>query len=466
MKMTVSEEPKYLEWLNTIANSRLLFNTIGELEDYLDNHNIHTNGIKRCYNTKQKARAVFYDLGNYAEKATNGGLDLEITMKQFKKASDFYQKKLSRKKNPDKVAKDILKYFYPCWEEERYTKSMLNILEEIEEKNYSIPILVLLLLKAWVGFESKEGDIDGFDEDYDSVIKLMDDFTKDTGYFESLPAISEALEEQHKTRLTLLSHVKLILSSYSDFSSPDTIFSLAQSVKEDHADLDIEGYWNECGGRMERTDFWHIEKTTDAGIYFLTKYIKKQNNTVEKMRFGLEIVKLNAGLLVYLLHPKAPKHLFGGQPYDEGDHCYYHMDKPKDWDDVTELNLTKSVNYKGWANKIILTKVTDERLAEDYQSIVDNCTITNKYAEWEYDFLMNLYAITQDAIYISTADGEKFYKVPMEMQESFSKLTIDSRVGLIVMSSGAQYITFDEFMLYIPVKKMKKYGIEVVDRIE
>ena len=54
----------------------------------------------------------------------------------------------------------------------------------------------------------------------------------------------------------------------------------------------------------------------------------------------------------------------------------------------------------------------------------------------------------------------------MEMQESFSKLTIDSRVGLIVMSSGAQYITFDEFMLYIPVKKMKKYGIEVVDRIE
>lgn len=65
--MTVSDEPKYQDWLNTIVNSRLLFNTIGELEDYLDNHNIHTNGIKRCYNTEQKARAVFYDLGNYAD---------------------------------------------------------------------------------------------------------------------------------------------------------------------------------------------------------------------------------------------------------------------------------------------------------------------------------------------------------------------------------------------------------------
>ena len=61
---------------------------------------------------------------------------------------------------------------------------------------------------------------------------------------------------------------------------------------------------------------------------------------------------------------------------------------------------------------------------------------------------------------------KKKNKVPIDMEESFSKLTIDSRVGLIVMSSGVQYIAFDEFMIYIPVKKIKKYGIEVVDRIE
>lgn len=463
--MTASDESIYLEWLNVITNSRLIFNTLDELEDYLDNHNIRTNGVKRCYRNKQLARATFYDLYMYVEKATNSVLDLEITMKQFKKASDFYQKKLSRKKAPDKVAKDILKYFYPCWEEDRYTKSMLNILEEIEEKNIRIEILVLLLMKAWSSYESKEGDINGFDETYDRVIKLMDDFTKDTGYFEYMPTITEAFEEQHKTRLTLLNHVKLILSSYSDFASPDTIFDLTQCVKEDHVNLDIEGYWNECGGRMERTDFWHIEKTTDVGIYFLTKYNKKQNNIVEKMRYVMEIANINSGLLVYLLHPRAPKHLFGGQPYDEGDHCYYHMDKPKNWDNVTELNLTKSINYKGWANKFILTKVTDERLAEDYRSIIDNCNITNKYAEWEYDFLLNLYAITQDSIYISTADGEKFYKVPIDMRKSFSKLTIDSRVGLIVMGNTT-YIAFDEFMIYIPVKKIKKYGIEVVDKIE
>ena len=60
--MIDSEKPKYLEWLNTIANARLIFNTLDELEDYLDNHNIRTNGVKRCYNTEQKARAAFADV--------------------------------------------------------------------------------------------------------------------------------------------------------------------------------------------------------------------------------------------------------------------------------------------------------------------------------------------------------------------------------------------------------------------
>ena len=84
--MAAPDESMYLEWLNVITNSRLIFNTLDELEDYLDNHNIRTNGVKRCYRNKQLARATFYDLYMYVEKATNSVLDLETTMKQYKKA--------------------------------------------------------------------------------------------------------------------------------------------------------------------------------------------------------------------------------------------------------------------------------------------------------------------------------------------------------------------------------------------
>lgn len=464
--MTVSDKPKYQDWLITIANTRLLFNTISELEKYLDNHNIRSNGIKRCYNTEQKARAAFLDLSMYCDKLTDEGLDLAITLKQFEKASGFYHKKLSRKKNPEKVARDILSYYYPLWEDEKYTKSMHYILEEIEEKNYSIPILVLLLLKAWPGYESKEGDVKDFDILYDKVIAFMNDITKNSGYFEQMPTVNDAMQELHKTRITLLNHVKCILSSYADFASPSSIYELSQLMKDNLVDLDIEGYWNEYGGKMSRSDFWLIEKTAYAGMYFATKYNKKQNNVVEKLRYSMQISKSATSLFVYLIHPKAVKHLVNGIAYDEGDHCYYQAERPKDRNDVTELNLTRTYNYKGWENRITLTKVTDNKLVNDYQSVIENCDIVNKYADLEYDFLLNMYAITRDAIYICTADGEKFYKVPIDLQESFSKLTVDSLVGLIVMNSGAQYLAFDEFMIYIPVKKIKKYGIEVVDRIE
>ena len=97
--MIDSERPKYLEWLNTIANARLIFNMLDELEDYLDNHNIRTNGVKRCYNTEQKARAAFADVCLYVEEtAKMTSSDFCIMMEYYKKTSEYYRTKLSRKK--------------------------------------------------------------------------------------------------------------------------------------------------------------------------------------------------------------------------------------------------------------------------------------------------------------------------------------------------------------------------------
>ena len=97
--MIDSERPKYLEWLNTIANARLIFNMLDELEDYLDNHNIRTNGVKRCYNTEQKARAAFADVCLYVEEtAKMTSSDFCIMMEYYKKRSrrdnQNYTKKL------------------------------------------------------------------------------------------------------------------------------------------------------------------------------------------------------------------------------------------------------------------------------------------------------------------------------------------------------------------------------------
>ena len=73
----IKEEPKYEEWLTTIVNTRFLYNTMEEIEVKLDNHSIHSNGIKRSFNTPQKMRSAFRDLKVEAYSLTDETLLLD-----------------------------------------------------------------------------------------------------------------------------------------------------------------------------------------------------------------------------------------------------------------------------------------------------------------------------------------------------------------------------------------------------
>ena len=284
--MTVSDEPKYLEWLNTIANSRLLFNTIGELEDYLDNHNIHTNGIKRCYNTEQKVRAAFADLCLYvAETAKMTSNDFCILLDYYKKTSEFYQKRLSRRKNPDDIIKTILDNYFLNPERRNCSPSMNSIIQETIDNDIDIPILVLLLMRAWAGYESKDGDIVDLWERYKHTIDLLEDYSEEIGCQMPFPPMVSARNEVYKSRLTLAYHVRDIIEKARQFSDPDRIFRSVHNAR--NLDMNIEGYWNECGGKAERTDFWLIEKTTNIGLYYAIKFNKMEGGKVERIRYSI-----------------------------------------------------------------------------------------------------------------------------------------------------------------------------------
>jgi len=85
--MDCNTTPKYLEWLNVIAKTRLIFNTSDELENYLDNHNITANGMKRIYPTEQKLRSTFNDLYMYVRNVSDCSIKLDRFMKDYEKAS-------------------------------------------------------------------------------------------------------------------------------------------------------------------------------------------------------------------------------------------------------------------------------------------------------------------------------------------------------------------------------------------
>ncbi len=456
--MDCNTTPKYLEWLNVIAKTRLIFNTSDELENYLDNHNITANGMKRAYPTEQKQRSTFNDLYMYVRKMSDCSIKLDRFMKDYEKASEFYRMRLSRRKHPEKIAAAILRHFYST-EDDDCSKSLLGIMEEIENEDIDITMTVMLLLDALGGYDSKDGDITDFGERYDAVMNLLEEFTKECQYFEKIPALTEAMHKKDKTRITLYKHVETILDLFSSYNSSTDIMELSETIKKERVPLNIEGFWNECGGRADRTDFWMIEGTIDEGLYFATKYNKLSSGKIEKSRFTMTLSSNPDGrILMYMMHPKSPKHLFAGVPYDESDHVWYMMDMPSDWSDVGEMRFLKRMPYKSWQTELNLTRVTDEKTLDVYKALLEKCEIVNPYEEWEYEYDRCLYAVTREALYIESENEGKLYRVPIGLRKVFSGFGLDSNVGRITMN-GKIFLAFDDILWYIPKNKFKKFGL-------
>ena len=84
------EQIKYEEWLTTIANTRLVYNTMAELEEFLDNRSIHSNGMKRSFGSYQKLRSTFRDLKVEVGLQTDNLVNLDDVLIQYKRAWRFF----------------------------------------------------------------------------------------------------------------------------------------------------------------------------------------------------------------------------------------------------------------------------------------------------------------------------------------------------------------------------------------
>ena len=98
---------------------------------------------------------------------------------------------------------------------------------------------------------------------------------------------------------------------------------------------------------------------------------------------------------------------------------------------------------------------------------MENCDIVKPFGDCEYEFYPNMYAITEDYIYIPAENDNEYYQVPKDAYEGLDKVQFGDNVGTMRMDNRL-YLAFDEFMLYIATTKneLKKYGIKKVNRIE
>ena len=109
----------------------------------------------------------------------------------------------------------------------------------------------------------------------------------------------------------------------------------------------------------------------------------------------------------------------------------------------------------------------DKNVIQHHESWMENCDIVKPFGDCEYEFYPNMYAITEDYIYIPAENDNEYYQVPKDAYEGLDKVQFGDNVGTMLMDNRL-YLAFDEFMLYIATTKneLKKYGIKKVNRIE
>ena len=114
-----------------------------------------------------------------------------------------------------------------------------------------------------------------------------------------------------------------------------------------------------------------------------------------------------------------------------------------------------------------MTKVTDKEVLQHYDSWMENCEIVKLFEDCEYEFYPNMYAITEDYIYIPTENENEYYQVTKSAYEGLDKVQFGDNVGTMLMNNK-QYLAFDEFMFYIATTKneLKKYGKKKINHIE
>ena len=246
----------------------------------------------------------------------------------------------------------------------------------------------------------------------------------------------------------------------------NSLYATSTDVKDASVELDIDGYWNECNGKLLYTDFWQIEHALNHGSYFFTHWHKDANGNLTGIRYAAFLSEAPDGrLILYMLHPEAIKHRMEGKRYGDKDYVWYVTDMPAD-SDPAKLNFKRYMASSVWNLNYNLTKVVNNEVISHYNKWFQQCNVQKKFGELEYEFHPNIYAITSTDIYIPAETDGEYFKIPRDAIDGIEQIQLNDNVGLMTMNNRT-FIVFDELSLYIPTTKneLRKYGIEKVNYI-
>ena len=317
---------KYIGNLSVIASTRLVFNTMNDLQEFMGSNSISSNGIGRSFKNEEELRFAYNYMCKYVKEVSDETYNLDDLLAEYKEASDYYKSDLSRKSDADKerLSRIILSENFTQFRntEIKIPTRYKKLIDHINQHRLNISIIVLLLLNVFNTYDSKKGDVVNMDEKFLRTIKFLEDNIETDYVLNVKPIIQIArMKSTNKTRLSILVYMDKILYSSELFSTDQGRFESSLSDREQYTDAEIEGYWNITKGNMS-TDFWKIESGIYTGEYWAYHYriVNGQNSFV---KYQIILSKNNNELTAFVTHPKQIKKLIDGVESDESDRMWY-----------------------------------------------------------------------------------------------------------------------------------------------
>lgn len=452
---------QYEAQMSVLVNTRLLFNTMAEFEDFIGNYSIHSNGIRRCFPTPQRLRSLYRDCDAEVGILTHDYFGLGWLMRHYERAWKFYKANLARRKAPHSIATILLGMHFGTYDGPAPSRILSEIYEDMEQQKVNVALLTLLLLKALPGYDSKSGDVTDIDAQFDKVLHFLGHFTSGCGAFDVLPVITRAREETLRTRLMLVYHAVDILDTYRNYTGAANVYQSAVTLKENSVDLDLDGFWTSPGSN----DIWKIDNAINRGVYFATRYRRESPRLMVATRYTVSLIEDNERrLTAYVLHPEAMMRRIKGHSWGDRDNAWYIADMPQS-DVPARFLFTRLMHSASWPLRVELGRVNDPSLAARLQNEISLSAIIDAYEECNYTFFPSIWAITQEAVFVVDDTEECYYRLPRHTEHNFESIAIDDNVGIFEMGDQ-RYLGIDERLLYIPLSRLADYGIEKVYSIE
>lgn len=209
-------------YLRTIEKTRLLFNSLDELQGFVGY--TKGNSLEDKGGDLSAKEGILYRLVQHAQKESDNDMDLLMAIDAYKEATLMLENKnIIKKMHQDAVAcQNLIDHYYAGCPISKDCKDIKNIVKIAKQRH--VPLLVLMMLGALPHYGHARGDVKNIGKHYERVFAFLEKVFKDrlpTRLSPLFIEIKNDFENDSKNKPSKLTRWRLIYeTTYSKNSAP------------------------------------------------------------------------------------------------------------------------------------------------------------------------------------------------------------------------------------------------------